>query len=56
MFANSRAVTSNQDAPHPALADTVRRHLGHAWRAPWPTTTVTRSPAPSTGSPARPAR
>ncbi|MBF1801455.1 tRNA (guanine(46)-N(7))-methyltransferase TrmB [Alloalcanivorax profundimaris] len=34
MFANSRAVTSNQDAPHPALADTVRRHLGHAWRAP----------------------
>ncbi|MFP1680567.1 tRNA (guanine(46)-N(7))-methyltransferase TrmB [Alloalcanivorax sp. C16-2] len=34
MFGNSRAVTSNQGGPHSSLADTVRRHLGHVWRAP----------------------
>ena len=34
MFANSRAVTTNQEGVHPALEATVRRHLAHPWRAP----------------------
>ncbi|GAA5119086.1 tRNA (guanine(46)-N(7))-methyltransferase TrmB [Alloalcanivorax gelatiniphagus] len=34
MSGNSRPVTSNQAEPHPALADTVGRHLAHPWRAP----------------------
>ena len=34
MFGNSRAVTSNQEGVHPALAATGRLHLTHPWRAP----------------------
>ena len=34
MFANSRAVTTNQEGVHPALEATVRRHLAHPWRGP----------------------
>ncbi|WP_290525088.1 methyltransferase domain-containing protein [Alcanivorax sp.] len=34
MFANSRAVQSNQDGVHPDLEKVVRRHLDSAWQAP----------------------
>ena len=34
MFANSRAVSSNQSGVHVDLEKVVRRHLASAWRAP----------------------
>jgi len=40
MHGNSTRVSSSQNAIHPRLRDTVRRHLAHPWRAPLRSSTV----------------